>query len=54
MELIGRPYAPKIVLHAPEANSPALPEFVGQYVRDRVALTCVVGEKSDFVEDAVD
>ncbi len=54
MELIGRPYAPKIVPHAPESNSPLLLEFVEQYVRDRVALTCVVDEKSDFVEDAVD
>ena len=54
MELIGMPYAPKIVLNAPEPDSPLLPEFVEQCVRDRVALICVVGEKSDLVEDAID
>lgn len=46
--------ARRIILHAPPPNSPLLPRFVEDCLRDRVVLLCVVGEDGERVHDEID
>ena len=48
------PYSPKLVLHTPPPDSPALEDFVEACIRDKVALICIVGEHCQLVEDIID
>ena len=47
-------YPPRVILHAPSWNSPALEAFVEDCLRDGVVLVCVVGDDCGRVEDVID